>query len=33
VGTFSYKYYAGPEGWVAGREAHEYTMGTGKLET
>ena len=33
MGTFSYKYYAGPERGVAGREAHEYTMRTGILET
>ncbi len=32
-GTFSYEYYARPESRVAGREAHEYTVGTGILET
>jgi hypothetical protein len=32
-GTFSYEYHTGPERGVAGREAHEYTMGTGILET
>jgi hypothetical protein len=33
MGTLSYEYYAGPEGRVAGREAHEYTMRTGEFET
>jgi len=31
--TFAYEYYAGPEGWVAGSEAHEYAMWAGVLET
>lgn len=31
--TLSYKYYAGPEGGVAGSEAHEYTMRAGVFET
>lgn len=33
MGTLSYEDYAGPEGGVAGCEAHEYTMRTGELET
>ena len=33
VGTFSYEDYAGPEGCVPGREAHEYAVWTGVLET
>jgi len=31
--TFSYEEDAGPEGGVAGCEAHEYAVWTGVLET
>lgn len=33
VGSLSYEYDAGPECWVAGSEAHEYSMRAGVFET
>jgi hypothetical protein len=33
IATLPYEYYARPECWVAGSEAHEYAMRAGVLET